>query len=192
VSHGQLAMQLQFFMYSPFILHATLAIRPPAFECPAHDGRHRERCQANQNHQYDPPGFPGAGEIEKSVGFQKSHHILTGFIQNRMAERQIANISRYNRGVAKGWLLITVLLAWAVFAAGQQPAELPEGDGRKILETACAACHDWKDVTKFRGYKKEEWADLVHTMVQYGAMLDETQANVLVEYLVKNLGPESK
>jgi hypothetical protein len=69
---------------------------------------------------------------------------------------------------------------------------MPEGEGRKILETACSTCHDWKDVTKFRGYKKEDWADLVHTMVQYGAKLDERQVTVLVEYLVRNLGPETR
>jgi virginiamycin B lyase len=94
--------------------------------------------------------------------------------------------------VKKTWFVVTAVLACAAFAAGQQATDLPEGDGRKILETACAACHDWKDVTKFRGYRKEEWADLVSTMIQYGAKLDDTQATVLVDYLVKNLGPETK
>jgi mono/diheme cytochrome c family protein len=90
------------------------------------------------------------------------------------------------------WLVFTLILASWAFAAGQQSNELPSGEGRVILETACAACHDWKDVTKFRGYKPDEWADLVNTMVQYGAKLDEAQSKTLIEYLVKNLGPDSR
>jgi len=58
------------------------------------------------------------------------------------------------------------------------------GEGRKILDTACTTCHTLEEVKKFRGFfKKEDWQDVVTTMVKYGAILKEAQVPVLVEYL---------
>ena len=85
------------------------------------------------------------------------------------------------------WLLITIPFAIAAFAAGrQEPGELPEGAGKKILETACTTCHDLGEVTKFKGfYAKEDWQDVVITMVKYGAPVKESDIPVLVDYLAK-------
>ena len=75
----------------------------------------------------------------------------------------------------------------------QQDSEsvnLPDGEGKKILEMACTSCHNLKEVTKFKGYNnRQEWKDIVLIMVDYGAQVDSTQVDVLVDYLTKYLGP---
>jgi cytochrome c5 len=67
--------------------------------------------------------------------------------------------------------------------------DLPEGDGKKILQASCTVCHDLTEVTKFKGfYTRDDWRDIVKTMIAYGATVKETDVEVLVEYLGKNLG----
>ena len=89
-------------------------------------------------------------------------------------------------------LLLTLALPPAVtatFADASQSSELPEGPGRTILMSSCTSCHELKEITKFRGfYTKDEWRDVVVTMVKYGAVIKEDDVPVLVEYLFKNLG----
>jgi virginiamycin B lyase len=91
---------------------------------------------------------------------------------------------------------LAVCLTYAL-AAGQEakPApedDLPAGEGKTILQTACTSCHDLKEVTKFKGYYGlDEWRDIVRTMVEYGARLDDAQSKTLAEYLAKYLGPKS-
>ena len=83
--------------------------------------------------------------------------------------------------------LIFIAAAWTA-AASTQTADLPEGEGRKILERACTTCHELGEVTKFRDYyTKDDWRDIVTTMVKYGAELKEGEAEILVEYLGKHL-----
>jgi cytochrome c5 len=77
-------------------------------------------------------------------------------------------------------------------ARGPQAAsELPDGPGRKILETSCTACHDLTEVTKFKGYyTRDEWRDIVRTMIEYGAKVKSDEVDVLVDYLAKHLGKQ--
>jgi cytochrome c5 len=73
--------------------------------------------------------------------------------------------------------------------AMQNGEDLPDGDGKKILQTSCTACHDLTEVTKFKGYyTRDDWRDIVKTMVAYGASVKADDVDVLVDYLTKNLG----
>jgi cytochrome c5 len=73
--------------------------------------------------------------------------------------------------------------------AGQSADDLPEGDGKKILLNACTACHDLGEVTKFKGYyDRDEWRDLVKSMIVYGAQVTGEEEEVLVDYLNKHFG----
>ncbi len=88
-------------------------------------------------------------------------------------------------------ITLTVTLFAPRSVAGQDATakDLPEGPGRMLLLTACTVCHDLKEVTKFRGfYTKDEWQDIVVTMVKYGAVLKDEDVPVLVDYLFKNFG----
>lgn len=79
------------------------------------------------------------------------------------------------------------LLAGAVLMA--QSDGLPEGEGKRILLTSCTSCHDLTEVTKLRGYyTRAQWRDLIVTMKEYGATVDDKQVDVLADYLSEHLG----
>jgi len=67
--------------------------------------------------------------------------------------------------------------------------ELPDGPGKKVLLRACTTCHDLDEVTKFKGYyTRAQWKDIVVTMREYGAALDDGEVEPLTEYLFAALG----
>ena len=83
----------------------------------------------------------------------------------------------------------------AVGAATQAPSRtadverLPAGRGKEILQASCTTCHDLGEVTKFKGYyDRAQWRDIVVTMVEYGAVLEKNDVEVLSDYLVQHLG----
>ena len=66
---------------------------------------------------------------------------------------------------------------------------LPPGQGRTLLQTSCTVCHDLGEVTKFRGfYNRQQWQDIVTTMMGYGANVSKADVDVLTDYLTQNLG----
>jgi cytochrome c5 len=81
---------------------------------------------------------------------------------------------------------------FAAPAATQSPTpdeHLPDGEGKKILETRCTSCHELSEVTKFRGYyNRAQWRDIVVTMVEYGADLKNPEIETLADYLAQHLG----
>ena len=85
------------------------------------------------------------------------------------------------------WVFATVAVAAVAFAAGQT---LPEGDGKKIVEDVCAACHSIEPITT-QNLDKEGWKDLVGKMQGYGATLDDRQVATVTDYLAKNFGPKA-
>jgi virginiamycin B lyase len=67
--------------------------------------------------------------------------------------------------------------------------DLPEGAGKQILDRACVGCHNLTEVTKFRGfYTRPQWRDIVQTMVDYGAAVNNKDAEILTTYLTETLG----
>src|SRR5262245_5276039 len=87
----------------------------------------------------------------------------------------------------------------AVAAQKSQTAGMPDGPGRKILDTVCTECHSLDEVTKFKGYySKDNWRDIIRTMVADGARLKEADTPTLIDYLTKTFpkdlpdGPEKK
>jgi cytochrome c5 len=85
------------------------------------------------------------------------------------------------------WIWATFAVGSMAFAAVQDP-QLPDGDGKKILQTACTACHGLDGVVKLH-LDKDGWEGLVSSMVSNGAQVDTKDFPVLVSYLVKNFGP---
>src|SRR5262249_41210521 len=76
----------------------------------------------------------------------------------------------------------------AVAFATTQDVQLPEGDGKKILQTACASCHGLEGVVSLR-LDKSGWEGLVSSMISNGAQVDQKDFPVLIDYLVKHFGP---
>src|SRR5215470_4861875 len=100
-----------------------------------------------------------------------------------MQSRRI--IMKYVFGRTAMWLWATLAVATMAFAAVQ---DLPDGDGKKILQNSCTACHGLDGVVKLK-LDKAGWEGLVASMVSNGAQVDSKDFPVLVDYLVKNFGP---
>jgi cytochrome c5 len=84
------------------------------------------------------------------------------------------------------WLVLTVTVATLSMAV---PQELPEGEGKKLLEERCTNCHSLKPVVSLK-QSQGAWKELVVKMVEYGAQLDDKEVDVATEYLTKHFGPE--
>jgi competence protein ComEA len=95
---------------------------------------------------------------------------------------------RWVTGSLLGFVVMAVLSASAARAVAPDD-DLPDGEGKKILLSSCTACHELTEVTKFRGYyNRDQWHDIVITMKEYGAPIDERQVDVLTDYLTKHFG----
>ena len=85
------------------------------------------------------------------------------------------------------WLALTVAFATLSMAA---PQELPEGEGKKLLEERCVSCHSLKPVVSLK-QNPGTWKKLVVKMVGLGARLDDKEVDVATGYLAKYFGPEN-
>jgi len=105
--------------------------------------------------------------------------------------RRSAPGSRLWVGFGAAFLTVAILSSASGARAASPEDELPEGEGKKILVSSCTACHDLTEVTKFRGYyDRKQWRDIVVTMMDYGAPVDEKQVDILADYLSKHLGKQ--
>ncbi|HEY7335659.1 MAG TPA: hypothetical protein VH639_12305 [Bryobacteraceae bacterium] len=78
--------------------------------------------------------------------------------------------------------LSVVAIAWA-----GEAVRLPEGGGKRILESACSSCHGL-DVVASKKLSKQRWQVLVLGMADDRAPLNKTEQAELVGYLAKNFG----
>jgi len=83
------------------------------------------------------------------------------------------------------WLVLTVALVTLSIA---MPQELPEGEGKKLLEARCASCHSLEPVVSLK-QSQGAWKELIVKMRGYGAQLDDKEVDVATEYLTKHFGP---
>src|SRR5207244_6848055 len=92
---------------------------------------------------------------------------------------------KWNFGKTATWMFATIAVATMAYATAQE--NLPEGDGKKVLQTACTACHGLEGVVKLH-LDKDGWEGLISSMVSNGAQVDSKDFPVLIDYLVKNFG----
>jgi streptogramin lyase len=81
---------------------------------------------------------------------------------------------------------------------GGQAPTLPEGEGKKIVETKCAVgCHDAQRVVRARG-NRERWEETIRNMRLYAQGstfakdLTEQEAKVALDYLATNFGSRER
>jgi len=65
--------------------------------------------------------------------------------------------------------------------------ELPEGQGKAVVERACVGCHELDAVTATR-YTETGWRRSVDDMVSRGAECTSAEIDEMVAYLAKNFG----
>ena len=85
--------------------------------------------------------------------------------------------------------LVIVLIAAGSFfvsapiGAQQQTTQLPDGDGKPLVQAMCTTCHDINQITRSSGYSRDGWRELIGTMMN----LSGTPANeAITAYLAKN------
>src|SRR5262245_29590967 len=85
----------------------------------------------------------------------------------------------------KRYLLPLFAAAVWLSPAGVQAQAFPDGPGKEILEKQCSTCHA-PDMVRSFGRSREEWEEVVTTMIDQGAKVSEEEYPVLVDYLAKN------
>ena len=71
----------------------------------------------------------------------------------------------------------------APVAAQQQPAQLPEGEGKPLVQGTCTACHETNQITRSSGYSREGWRELIQTMMNLsGTPAGDTIAKYLATH----------
>jgi cytochrome c5 len=105
---------------------------------------------------------------------------------------------RWTPGKTATWVIVVIAVA-GIFMASPYGArasrgfatvqDLPEGEGKKILQNSCTACHGLDDVVNSH-MDKTGWSNLIDSMISNGAQVDDKDKPVLVDYLVKNFGPQ--
>jgi cytochrome c5 len=78
-----------------------------------------------------------------------------------------------------------LILLWMAPGFGADSVRLPDGEGRRIVQTACVSCHGADRITA-KKRRAEEWAGIVRAMIERGAQLSEPDKSLLTEYLVRN------
>ncbi len=84
-------------------------------------------------------------------------------------------------------------LALMLLSSLPAPAQdtLPDGPGKKAVESYCVQCHDLGTVTR-GGYDQTGWRNNVHMMVNVGSGLPPGEIEMLVGYLAKNFPERPK
>jgi cytochrome c5 len=101
------------------------------------------------------------------------------------------SVQRRGRALIVAGAVLMAASAWssATPHAAAPADELPDGPGKKVLLRACTTCHDLEEVTKFKGYyTRAQWKDIVVTMRDYGAALDDGEVETLTEYIWSAIG----
>jgi virginiamycin B lyase len=80
-------------------------------------------------------------------------------------------------------LALACFIMIAPVAAQQQPAQLPEGDGKALVQGTCTACHEINQITRSSGYSREGWRELSQTMINLsGTPAGETISKYLATH----------
>ncbi|MDX1499755.1 MAG: hypothetical protein R3176_07660 [Woeseiaceae bacterium] len=89
-------------------------------------------------------------------------------------------------------MMQTRLLAFVLICTGTVALaddELPEDEGRDIVEYACTQCHDLYQVTQARKTPRQ-WEYLVNQMINQGAPIEDHEVETVVRYLATHFGAE--
>jgi competence protein ComEA len=84
--------------------------------------------------------------------------------------------------------LTTVCLSF--FFAGIASADIPPGSGHDETQKVCGKCHSAEQATSLR-QSRTGWEETVSKMVNMGAEGSDQEYEAILQYLVKNFGPET-
>src|SRR5208282_3537626 len=85
--------------------------------------------------------------------------------------------------------LATACFLW-ILACAPAWAQLPDAPGRDVTIKVCGNCHDIDVITGYH-QGKQAWSDMIAKMIEKGAEGTEDEFNAVLDYLVKNFGPNT-
>ena len=92
-------------------------------------------------------------------------------------------------------ILAIVLPAAAAITGLIVPAfaqDLPNGNGRDMVQMICSGCHDLSPITDAVGFSRQDWETVVKSMIDMGATIKPEQVTVIANYLAVNFPPKAK
>ena len=81
-------------------------------------------------------------------------------------------------------LFMSVAFLPIMAAAQNQPARLPAGAGKDLVEGTCVGCHQTNQITRSSGYTEEGWKELTGTMIDLSGSPEEREK--IAGYLAAN------
>ena len=85
--------------------------------------------------------------------------------------------------------LVALLFVTLLCAQSASSPDLPAGAIKNRARTACTSCHDARIVLQQR-LSKIAWAKEVDKMTKWGAIVDPSDRDALVDYLSTNFPPD--
>jgi virginiamycin B lyase len=104
--------------------------------------------------------------------------------KRRRSATAITDVALTEGTTLKNAILILAFYVCLISSAWSQ-SELPEGNGKTIVQTKCVQCHDAGRVTR-AGYNEKGWLNAINMMQNVGATLSKDQITELTKYLAKN------
>ncbi|MEO8099255.1 MAG: hypothetical protein ABI811_16240 [Acidobacteriota bacterium] len=85
-------------------------------------------------------------------------------------------------------IMLSGLIALAAGAAAQT-SQVSKDPAKDLFEGVCSGCHAL-DRIRTQHLNKQQWRERTSAMIDQGAVLTPEETNLLLDYLVKNFGPE--
>jgi virginiamycin B lyase len=82
-------------------------------------------------------------------------------------------------------LIVDAIVFFCSVVSAWSQSELPEGSGKRAVQTYCVQCHDLSTVTR-AGYSEQDWRNNLDMMINVGATLPKEQLAEVTQYLAKN------
>ena len=86
-------------------------------------------------------------------------------------------------------LAMSGVAAIAAMVAPALAQNLPNGNGKEVVERICSACHDLSPITD-AGFSRQDWEMVVKSMIDMGATISAEQVAVITNYLAANFPPK--
>ena len=84
---------------------------------------------------------------------------------------------------------VVSIIVGSLYAQSAQSPDLSAGDMQNRARTACTSCHDAGIILQQR-LSKTAWGKEVDKMMKWGAIVDPSDRDALVDYLSRNFPPE--
>jgi virginiamycin B lyase len=84
-------------------------------------------------------------------------------------------------------LVVVFFCIVGLATAQDKSSDLPAGPGKEIVQSVCTACHQTNQMTRSSGYTREDWRELIDTMIDLsGNPQQETITSYLATHFPEN------